>query len=725
MPLWSGRIDEIETLSVPLTETIDRFDDELAELDKEQKDSDRQSDECRKEAGELNRKLEALRLEFDLPTEADLQAARERRQQGWQLIRKTLAADPPAPEDLRTFIAAVGQGDGLAGVDGLASAFEHSVEASDQIADRLRREADRVATHAQLLAQQADCEKRQALLADQRQSTAGRRETKLAEWTGLWQHVCAAPLLPREMRIWSRQHAELVQQSQALRRQQDRVKELEARIADRRGRLIGIFAAFDDIAIPDVATLEQLVGIAQRAHDAAAATAQRRRELGAESARLDKARKRAEDKLAAAQAKLSTWQTEWADAIADLPLDSTGGPGEANAVLDLMGQLGQQQRHIREKRRRITEIDRYAEQFAADVRELAAQAAPESNNAPIATLAADLAARLARAVAADDKRALLSRQLADEMHNLTAARSTIEKTQSHLAALCGEAKCASAADLPGAEQRSECRRVLEREIQSLENRLRDFSAGQSLAIFITESQSADADALGPQIRQLDDQITQLDHELKDELGPKIGAAIHAMEMMDYGAKAADAAERVQDLTLQIAVAAQEYARLQIALVTLRKGIERYRQRHQGPIIQRSSDLFSRLTLGGFSGLREDFGDDGRPELVAVRAADDRVVRVAEMSDGTADQLFLAVRLAWLGEYLETHPAVPFIVDDILIRFDDERSAATLQVLAELSARTQVILFTHHRHVVEIAQKTLDADTLFVHELPTAGMRLEA
>jgi uncharacterized protein YhaN len=419
------------------------------------------------------------------------------------------------------------------------------------------------------------------------------------------------------------------------------------------------------------------------------------------------------------------WQEEWAEAIAELPLDASGAPGEANSVLDLLAKLNEQQRRIRGTRKRIAQINSSADQFAMDVRAAAAQAAPELRETSIATLAADLGARLANAIAADDKRTLLERQLADEQQNLMAAGNTIEKMQSQLAALCLEAKCELADDLPTAEERSDVRRKLEERMQGLETRLRDYSAGQTLAVFIAEAQSVDADTLEPQIRLLDDQISQLDHELKDEIGPTIGAEQTELKKIDCSAKAADAAERIQDLTLQIAVAAQEYARLQIALVTLRKGIERYRQRHQGPIIKRSSELFSRLTLVAFSGLREDYGDDGRPELVAVRAADDRVVRVAEMSDGTADQLFLAVRLAWLGEYLETHPAVPFIVDDILIRFDDERSAATLQVLAELSARTQVILFTHHRHVVEIAQKTLDADTLFVHELPTASVRLEA
>ena len=48
--------------------------------------------------------------------------------------------------------------------------------------------------------------------------------------------------------------------------------------------------------------------------------------------------------------------------------------------------------------------------------------------------------------------------------------------------------------------------------------------------------------------------------------------------------------------------------------------------------------------------------------------------------------------------------MPFIVDDILINFDDDRSEATLKALADLSEKNQVILFTHHRQIVQEAMK---------------------
>jgi uncharacterized protein YhaN len=87
-----------------------------------------------------------------------------------------------------------------------------------------------------------------------------------------------------------------------------------------------------------------------------------------------------------------------------------------------------------------------------------------------------------------------------------------------------------------------------------------------------------------------------------------------------------------------------------------------------------------------------------------------------MSDGTADQLYLALRIASLEDWLAHHPPVPFVLDDILINFDDQRAIAALKVLAELSNKTQVIFFTHHQHLVKLAESTLPDSVCFTHSL---------
>ena len=77
-------------------------------------------------------------------------------------------------------------------------------------------------------------------------------------------------------------------------------------------------------------------------------------------------------------------------------------------------------------------------------------------------------------------------------------------------------------------------------------------------------------------------------------------------------------------------------------------------------------------------------------------------------------MYLALRLALLESYFAHNEPIPFIVDDILIRFDDDRAVAALKALARLSEHTQVIFFTHHDHLVQLAKENLD-DNFFIHQ----------
>jgi uncharacterized protein YhaN len=88
-----------------------------------------------------------------------------------------------------------------------------------------------------------------------------------------------------------------------------------------------------------------------------------------------------------------------------------------------------------------------------------------------------------------------------------------------------------------------------------------------------------------------------------------------------------------------------------------------------------------------------------------------------MSDGTTDQLYLALRIACIENYVKDNEPIPFIVDDILVHFDDERSKETLKVLLELSNYTQIIFFTHHYRLIELMNAvTTDGSSYQLKEL---------
>jgi uncharacterized protein YhaN len=80
-----------------------------------------------------------------------------------------------------------------------------------------------------------------------------------------------------------------------------------------------------------------------------------------------------------------------------------------------------------------------------------------------------------------------------------------------------------------------------------------------------------------------------------------------------------------------------------------------------------------------------------------------------LSEGTRDQLYLALRLAFLEDYSARNEPAPLIVDDIFQTFDDERASAGLKVLAGTAERFQTVLFTHEMSLVEIARREIGRD----------------
>ena len=131
--------------------------------------------------------------------------------------------------------------------------------------------------------------------------------------------------------------------------------------------------------------------------------------------------------------------------------------------------------------------------------------------------------------------------------------------------------------------------------------------------------------------------------------------------------------------------AEKYLRLKIAALILGQRIEDYRKKNQAPVLARAGELFSRLTLGSYANLRDELDGSGKPILLGVRPNDVEVA-VEGMSDGSRDQLYLALRLATLEQHLSKGEPMPFVVDDILIGFDDHRTRVCLEVLAELAAQ---------------------------------------
>jgi uncharacterized protein YhaN len=146
-----------------------------------------------------------------------------------------------------------------------------------------------------------------------------------------------------------------------------------------------------------------------------------------------------------------------------------------------------------------------------------------------------------------------------------------------------------------------------------------------------------------------------------------------------GDAAADFRQQAESCAAALKQDAARFLRLRLATQLLENQIERFRKENQGPLLQKSGEVFKAITRDAFSGLGADFNADDLPILVGIRP-DETKVPVEGLSDGTRDQLYLALRLAALNQYLVDHEPMPLILDDLLITFDDDRAKAILPQL---------------------------------------------
>lgn len=155
-------------------------------------------------------------------------------------------------------------------------------------------------------------------------------------------------------------------------------------------------------------------------------------------------------------------------------------------------------------------------------------------------------------------------------------------------------------------------------------------------------------------------------------------------------------DRSSDLTDQLSQKREELARLQqeydaitLAMTALEQANIILKNRFSPALGARAAEIFSALTDGRYDKvlLSQDMA------LSAEQSGDPMSRSIRLLSQGAADQLYLAVRLAICGMVLPEEKHVPLLLDDALVSFDDRRLRAALDVLLAESEQRQILLFT--------------------------------
>lgn len=257
------------------------------------------------------------------------------------------------------------------------------------------------------------------------------------------------------------------------------------------------------------------------------------------------------------------------------------------------------------------------------------------------------------------------------------------------------------------------------ELDKLSEELQRVGDGVSIVALKEQAQQAEPSALRARLIEIESALSKLDEEISD-VERELGGLEAGLSMIAAAPHAVAVAEEVEGELSNVRALLRRYLEVRLSQSILTREVERYRQQHQGPLLSRAAELFVRLTLKNYEGLSVEFDEHDEPVLCAVHKTQ-RHVRVAGLSDGTRDQLYLALRIASLERFLVNNRALPLVLDDAFIHFDDARAEAALSVLGELSKRTQVLFFTHHLRMIELVKRALKPAQVALHELdPVRG-----
>jgi uncharacterized protein YhaN len=189
------------------------------------------------------------------------------------------------------------------------------------------------------------------------------------------------------------------------------------------------------------------------------------------------------------------------------------------------------------------------------------------------------------------------------------------------------------------------------------------------------------------------------HSNREQLLQDIGETRNEIEKLSSNNDLLAKQTELESLKQQLQSLAREWAAYKGALVLLDAAKQQYEKTRQPGVIRSAENLFSQITGGSYPRIIKTIDQD---EVLIENEWHQRK-GVFEMSRGTREQLYLAMRFGLIDEYETRSEPLPAVMDDVFVNFDDERDANIIEILSQFGKQRQVIVLTCHQRSLEAYQ----------------------
>jgi DNA repair protein SbcC/Rad50 len=696
--LTDRTLEALVAMRSPLPAEIQRFRARRDDLEQSKQSLKTKIEGIENDVASLGGELEGLMRQGDVPTAEQLSEHRNQRDRLWQTIRRKVfpeASERLDEESLPT-----------------AAEYEWAVQAADTTADHRFTDAARVSRHADLLKRLAQM--RNAIELERgRLDAADKDNGKLKlQWQAFLEKDGLPALGVAELNEWLAKRDVFLKSYHSYADITNQAKVAATRAAAVRASLS---AALAEAGRPECGKNETLAHAIGRAR----ALVEQANKAAASRKVLAKNKKNAETKLADAQShiaeckkRLDEWRIGWRDSMTAIRLAGDAGREEATARLEQFENLEEALDQRDAASAELATAQATMTRVEREIARLSDATGYDRANRPADAVIETLYERLSEAKALAQRRATLEDLIKEAGKTGAQVDQSLRLAEQELARLKSAAGRQTLPELIDAEDRSAEYLKLKAEIAATEARLVEASA-LPLQELLAQAEGQDLALVKAALERVSGDLDACTSRVETLHGKQIESQT-ALGRVDGEAVAADAEQRAADAAATLSNLVADYASARLASTILSEAIETYQQRYQGPLLTRASELFATITGGRFAKVATDFAED-MTILVGVRPNGKRET-VGNLSSGTRDQLFLALRLAAIESHVANQEPMPVVVDDIVINFDDASAGATFKVLAELSGRTQVLFFTHHEHLLERAAHAIGTAAFTAHKL---------
>lgn len=678
---WSGDVKALQSLQLPQDADVDHA---LQALQGASERASTEADAVRRSAERLSSlaldRKHAV-LAHPAPTRQVLEEARQQRDGAWTELKRQLAGEAMVKD-----------------VPHASARFEDLVAVGDRLAD----ERFAAAEHAGgLAALEREIEKA-ALELEQAEARRDSAEQDLGDAREAFQLLVqplGLALSPEGLLEWRDLYRSALEAADAVVLAKSELERAQSAHAEA-GQAI-LLALGRTLQPEEPVVLSALLAEADSTLEAAQQAAAEEQSLRGQLKSAQQALEAGRLQLAAVEEADAGWSSDWANSLAAAGLEQAS-PTVIRSHLETIEHLQMKLEEIRGLDDQLALIERGQVSFERRVLEAASQAGLAGSE--VLELYRELHTAADEARTQSEVSVRLHASHEDARRRLDDAQNALSEALLALVALGKDA-----AETPADKLREmlahgrEASRLAE-QIRAAEDEILKAGEGRSLESLLEEVARNDPDQLAQASAEINGALEKLVEQIETQSQVKKSAQI-AFDALDDSPQAAIAAAQMAEARSEMAHQAELYIRKRAEARLLRTAIERYRQEKQGPLLARASSLFSTLTLGRFSRLLVDYEGE-KPTLAGLREEGQEVVPVDGMSEGTVDQLFLALRVAAVEDAVRSGARLPFLADDLFINFDDSRAAAGFKVLAELARTTQVLFLTHHDHLADVANRAL-------------------